>query len=107
MSAVSDHEVELAETRQRAGLLWSYLETMRGFAIDAQGRTIVLGLSADETLEFLRLDPIVNSEAHGGEVCEHEAAEERYYALREKHDAARGADAVENLKFWNGIRSSQ
>lgn len=62
----------------------------------------MLGLSAEETIEFMTLCPIVNAdllqgaEDRRGEP-EFDALVERYDHLHEKHDAARAEDAAQNI----------
>lgn len=82
--------------------LW--LEKTRGLAKDGKGRTVILGLSAEETEEFLTLLPIVWADdgPSGGRWAS--AHQKRYRELRAKHDKARGREAVENLAFWGAGR---
>ena len=61
-----------------------WLEVMRGLATDSRGRTVILGLDAGETKEMIRLR---GTDSNGA----------RYWVLRERHDAAVRADAMENI----------
>ena len=60
------------------------LEDKRGLATDPRGRTVILGLDAAETEEMILLR---GTDMDGA----------RYRLLRERHDAARQADAMENI----------
>jgi hypothetical protein len=60
------------------------LVDLRGLTTDAQGRTVILGLDAAETEEMILLKA---TDSNGA----------RYRVLREKHDAARQADAMKNI----------
>lgn len=87
------HEQRIAALLAAEPTVAVWLREMRGFAKDSQGRTIVLGLSAVETEEYLRLNVIVKDDllgdgSHRGEP-EFESQRARYFLLREKHDAAR------------------
>lgn len=103
MSEREEHEREVEsllaadQTGLRVGL-----EQLRGLARDGRGRTIVLGLTAAETLEYLSLyaefaladtGPLDDPSA--------EARRERYYVLQDRHHAAVSNDAAENLKHWD------
>lgn len=80
--------------------LRTWLDEMRCTARLPGDLTILLGLSREETLEFLNLDPIV---MHDGP-RDHKARE-RYYSLREKHDGARAADALQNIGRANSVKN--
>ena len=79
--------------------LKSWLEGMRGLAKDGKGRTVILGLSAEETEEFLTLHPMVWADDGPSTGPRSGAHQKRHHELRAKHDKARGRDAVENLTF--------
>lgn len=76
----------------------AWLDSMRAFAKDSAGRTIILGLTAAETLEFLTLNEAYYADRDGGLP---DANVRRYHELREKHDVARAKDASENLAHWS------
>ncbi len=92
----SDHGERLAKLLNEAPTLRIWLEEMRGFARDGQGRRIVLGLTAAETIEFIALDLLYQAERDALNTSD---IQHRYTALREKHDEARVRDACENLDF--------
>lgn len=93
-----EHERQLAELLELdTTQIKSWLDGMRAFAKDGSGKTIMLGLTALETLEFLRLNPIYYATDDRGRSADCR----RYMELREKHDLARIKDAGENLAHWS------
>lgn len=107
-----DRENRVAELLRKDPVIATWLEGMRATAQDAKGRTIVLGLTAEETEEFLRLNLTVNRDvllgAEGKRIDpEIEQKRARYSALKEKLDDAISQDAAENLSFWSTQRSKQ
>ncbi len=102
MTEDDEYEARIADLLARESILKLWLDQMRSFAKDANGRTVILGLTAEETEEFIRLNPVVHADDddHPHDAA-YKAARERYYALREKHDIARSKDAAENLAFWS------
>jgi hypothetical protein len=79
----------------------AWLGRMRSFAKDMNGLTIILGLSPEETEEFLRLGKIVGLHMPNGDP-EFDRQEERFHALLDRHNAARQRDALENLPLHAG-----
>ena len=72
----------------------------------------MLGLSAEETIEFMTLDPVVNADLLQGSKDrrgdpEFDALIERYNHLHEKHDAARAQDAAQNMAHWDNKSKPQ
>ncbi|ABE40907.1 conserved hypothetical protein [Rhodopseudomonas palustris BisB5] len=83
--------------------LRQWLEQMRALIKDARGATLIAGLTAEETEEFLRLDPRVRSHRGGMTDAELEAASERHSELKHKIDAALQDNVIESLSDWGGV----
>jgi hypothetical protein len=95
-----DHDAELealfAAVRPE---LKQWFDEMRNFGKDQQGRRVLLGLTADETIELAKLDPLYWAERERGGKSD---LQRRYDALRNKHDAARQKDAMDQIAFLSG-----
>jgi hypothetical protein len=61
------------------------------FAIDANGKRILIGLTAEETREFLRLDGVIGGGPPAGFLRENWNGpdDRRWLELYDKHEAAR------------------
>jgi hypothetical protein len=82
--AYEQEVVELSKTRfvRDYLALWE-IEISGAFALDSIGRRVLIGLTADETLEFLRLPTVF----YGGDPSRPEL--ERHKVLRRKFDDGR------------------
>jgi hypothetical protein len=94
-------EQKVAALLEQESSVKHWLEQIRALDKDAQGRHIVVrGLTMDETEEFLRLRPLVQSADAGLTCVDLAAAKERYAALRAKIDTALQDEAIEGLSSW-------
>lgn len=100
MVGFEEHEARVRALLEQEGALRSWLEAMRGVVKDGEGRTVILGLSADETIEFLNLHGPVIYDKSNRSAQDQRRQRDRYFVLREKHDDARRRDAAENSAFW-------
>lgn len=102
----AEHERRLAELLAQSPGHENWLKETRSFARDAWGRTILLGLSAAETEEFLQLLLIVNADLLS-DISDFErrpgtaAQRDRCDALQEQHRAACTRDAAENRSHFD------
>lgn len=83
--------------------LRQWLEQMRALIKDARGVTVIAGLTPEETEEFLRLNPRVQSYGNGMTAADFKAASERHAELKDKIDAALQDNAIESLSDWGGV----
>lgn len=109
MTEKSDYEARIERLLAKAPGLRTFVTDLRGFARDRQGRKVILGLTAEETEEFVRLDPIAKADMLGDLPRSDETKRliNRYYALRAKFDAALSKDALEELDFLLGDKKSR
>jgi len=78
--------------------LW--LEKMRALTKDGRGCTVIVGLTPDETEEFLRLSPLVQARDPGMTGADVSAARDRHAALKARLEEALQEDAIESLSSW-------
>jgi hypothetical protein len=79
----SDYEGRIARLLALDATLNNWLQLIGGLAKDAEDRTILIGLTARETEEFLELNVMVRAQR------DHPRDLQRYLALRSKHETAR------------------
>ncbi|KIZ44957.1 MULTISPECIES: hypothetical protein [Rhodopseudomonas] len=78
--------------------LW--LEQKRALTRDSAGGTVIIGLSAEETEEFLRLSRLVQSRDAGITAADARAISDRHAALKARLEEALQEDAIESLSSW-------
>jgi len=83
--------------------LRQWLEQMRALAKDERGVTVIAGLTPEETEEFLRLNPRVQSYGNGMTAADFKAASERHAGLKDKIETALQDTAIESLSDWGGV----
>ena len=93
-------EQTIAALLKQEPALQQWLEKTRALTKDGHGGTVIAGLSAAETEEFLRLSPKVQAHDAGMTSAAIGAAKERYAELREKLDAALQDNVIEGLSGW-------
>jgi hypothetical protein len=76
------------------------------YILDADGKRVLVGLSFEETVEFVRLDEAI-LDSPSGEFDERRSRDERLWlVLHDKHDAAlRNYISTENAKALRALRS--
>lgn len=94
-------EQTIAALLKQEPALQQWLEQVRALTKDGHGGTVIAGLSAGETEEFLRLSPKVQARDSGMTSAAVAVAKERYAELREKLDAALQDNAIEGLSGWS------
>jgi hypothetical protein len=94
------HEQKIAALLEQETAVRLWLEQKRGLEKDRQGRTLIRGLTIEETEEFLRLSRIVQSHETGLIRADQKAKSERYAELKDKLESALQEETIESLSSW-------
>jgi hypothetical protein len=90
---------KIAALLEQETALRNWLEKIRALTRDARG-TLIVGLTPEETEEFLRLSPRVQAHESGMTSADFAAASARYAELKATIEAALQDDAIESLSSW-------
>jgi len=84
-----------------------WLEQIGALTKDGHGGTVIVGLSSEETEEFLRLTPRVQAYESGMTGTEFKAASARHAELKAQLESALQDNAIEGLSGWGDVATAR